>query len=209
MPGGRPPKIADVIARREIRDPSTQEIIGYREITRADQIIEDLHRGLYLERAAKRADVDKTTVYEWQQVATRAQAAKLHDPKYRLSAHERRCIEFSHAVEVAEIEWEAAQNTALERLSRGEIEQVVTTIKVDAEGKTETTTKTSLTLPDAETIKWRLIRRFPHLYNPPKVIAGIDDEGKAVPLEVRVASLAEAARRFKSQASPDAVEQGE
>lgn len=193
---GRPSKINDVIAERPVVDENGDPTGDIVEITVADQIISDVRAGLYAERAARRAGIATSTFYDWEKRGreARRQIDAGQTTLSQLRVNERRCLEFSEAVEQAEAEWEARANVDLERLSRGGVAIVETTVKVGPDGNVlEERTKTSHTLPDAATIEWRLERRFPDRYGRRTKIEGTG-EGGAVPVELRAKQLGEALR---------------
>lgn len=192
MPGGRPPKLDEVIRHRDVRDPDTQELVDSRPVTRREQILADIGTGMYAERACRANGVHKDTFYEWEKIAghvleREAKARQNGSRPIARSMHEKACVEFSDAIRGAEAEWERAKNVELERLERGGVTRTIETVKVqlNADGTekvVERSTRTETTLPDAAITQWRLTRRFPRLYNPRTVLAGIDDAGEEAPL---------------------------
>ena len=191
MPGGRPSKITTVVAI----DANGQEI------TAADRIIQCIRMGGYHETAAAAAGVDKTTLYEWLKVG--AHATDLHHrqgiPLRKLTAHQQRCMEFSHAVAEAEAIAEMDDVATLAELAQGGRIQRTVTTKRDAEGKVlEATERTETLQPNAAVLTWRLERRHPDRWGRRRIeVSGPD--GDAIPVEVRVASIVAAARAFHGE----------
>jgi hypothetical protein len=203
MPGGRPPKLELVVDRVPVIDPETKQPTGdMRPVTMIEKLTGDLRVGMPVHRAAKRAGITSETFYQWEKSAGRARTVLASNDDAEISDYDRLCIAFSDAVDQAELEWEARQNTELERLARGGIEQIETVVKVDTAGQEiERRTKTTRTLPDANVLLTRLKLRFPKEYAERHVLAG-DTESGAIPVEVRVAALAEAAQRFAAETRP-------
>jgi len=191
MPGGRPSKITTVVAI----DPDGNNI------TAADRIVQCIRMGGYHETAAATAGVDKTTLYEWLKVG--AQATDLHQrqgvPLSKLTAHQLRCMEFSHAVAEAEALSEMDDvATAAELAAGGRVHKVVTT-KRDKDGNVlEAVERTETLQPNAAVLTWRLERRFPDRWGRRRIeVSGPD--GEAIPVEVRVRSIIAAARAFHGE----------
>lgn len=208
MPGGRPPKLDLIVDRVPVIDPESKQPTGdLRGVTMIEKLTGDLRVGMPVHRAAKRAGITSETFYQWEKSAGRARTVLANDPDAEISDYDRLCIVFSDAVDQAELEWEARQNTELERLARGGIEQVETVVKVQRDPATgqetelERRTKTTRTLPDANVLLTRLKLRFPKEYAERHVLAG-DSESGAIPVEIRVAALADAAQRFAAENRP-------
>lgn len=196
MPGGRPPKGSDVITHRPVVDPDTHQPTGETvPVTRIDQICDDLAIGMPAHRAAQRAGIAVATFYLWEKTAGRARATRASGGK--LTADEKRCLEFLDRVMDAELRWEARQNATLEQISRGGILQETVVEKVDDKGKVTRTVTSSATLPDARTTLTRLRQRFPKNYQDRVVIEGTGEDG-AIPVEHRVQSLADALAQFQA-----------
>lgn len=211
MPGGRPSTIDAVVGYRDVDGERV-------EITIADRIVASLRAGLFLEPAIAGSGAGKETVYGWIREAGRLRKEYRGDfTTAQLTDHQRRCIEFSDAVDEADGLWEVDSNTLLERLGRGGIPQVTTTIKrgpaprgehgeqlFDEEGRElrgailEETTKTAHTLPDAETLKWRLTRRHPDRYAQRLELSGPGGGPLELSQEERARSLLAQIRRTKS-----------
>lgn len=194
-PRGRPTKINQPVATRDNPDGTTTTI------TVADRIVERLTVGAYMEEAASSAGVHKDTVYEWLKIGANARAriiAGTVTPS-KLTTHERRCLDFSDAVDQATGEWAMRSLTALEQHARGGLKSTTVTEKVDARGRVmERTTKTEELLPNPAVIQWRLERRFPDRYGRQRVeVSG--PEGEAIPIEVRATELAAKLAQIKEQ----------
>lgn len=193
MPGGRPPKLDDVIRHREIRDDNG-DVIERVPVTRREQIISDIGTGLHVERACAANGIHSSTFYDWEKIAgsvleREAKAIENGSRPIARSMREKALVEFSESVRVAEAEWERAKNVELERLERGGVQRTIETVKVQLQSDgtekiVERSTRTETTLPDASITQWRLTRRFPRRYNPRTVLAGIDEDGEEAPLQV-------------------------
>lgn len=143
MPGGRPTKIDQVLDTR-----------GGQPVTVADTIVSAVRAGNYIETAAALAGITKPTLYDW--LNTGSNAAMKGG---KLTAQERRCMEFSNAVGRAMAESEAEDVAGLAALARGvtRVERIV----VDAEGnELSRTTVAERTPPNDKVLMWRLERRF-------------------------------------------------
>lgn len=170
---GRPTVIDKVVAQRTAPDGSRIDI------TTADQIIGALRTGAYFEHACAAGGITKETGYEWQRIAASARRRTIGRDidDATLTDYELQCIRFSDGVVEARDSWIALQIAVLEQSGRGGIPQVTTTVKEELRDVTqpdgsvkqelvevERQTRTSHTLPDVETIKWRLTRMRPDLF---------------------------------------------
>lgn len=173
-------------------------------VTVAQAIVEAVQVGFYMEPAIAATGVAKPTVYLWMKTAGLARLrAKGDTATAELTEHERACCDFLDALEAAKGMWEYGANCDLDRLGRGGIPTEVVTIKVDAEGKTETTTRTTATLPDAKVLMWRLERAVPSRYGQR---IQIDETSPAEPsLDERVSALLESAREWQEREHPKKV----
>lgn len=188
MPGGRPSPIDKTIGHRDVDGTPVP-------VTVFDRIVSALRAGNYIEGAAASAGMSKQAVYDWMKLGARTRLA--NTPDKDRTTHERRCVEFLDAVAEAEAAWEAQANTTLEQLSRGGIPVETVTVKVDGKGKViERTTKTTATLPDAATIKWRLKRRFRDRYAERIEVTGAEGE-PLLPMDERAAAIVEGLRNAR------------
>lgn len=162
-----------------------------RSTTVSEKILSAMRAGAGITQAAASANVTTRTVYSWmatgariEQAAALAQVENLPPPTP--TPHEARCVDFLHAVNIAEADWEILQLTTLEQLGRGGIEQLTTTVKVErqtddkgnpVEVEVERSERRSMTLPDARVIMWRLERRFPDRYRPQVQVEHVGDAG--------------------------------
>ena len=159
-PTGRPSIIDQVIETRP----------DGRTITVADKITNLLRVGAYFERACSAAGVGKATAYGWLKVAARANTELVGDPTYPLTDHQRKCISFADAVDVAEAEAEARWLMLLEVLANGSDPNTDPPISIIREwyDRNGTLTRRQVIreriLPNAQVIMWRLARRFPERY---------------------------------------------
>jgi len=168
MPGGRPRSDIDAVLRNvERRDPETGEIT-LQTITVFSHIVDALRVGMYLEPAILSTGIGKSTVYSWLKTAGTillAHSGREID-RDSLSPHERRCLEFSEAVDEALYSWELRALADHARIERGGIVAETITTKRNASGEVvEQTTKRETLAPDARAIEWRLTRRFPERYS--------------------------------------------
>lgn len=185
---GRTSDIGKVV---RVEDDGTQ-------VTVADAIVEGVRVGLYLEPAIAATGVGKTIVYEWMKIAGKVRTRSHGDPDVlELTDHELACCVFLDALESASGMWEKSANVELERLGRGGIAQEVVTIKIDAEGNEEVTTRTSKTLPDARVLMWRLERRFPSRYG--QRIQLTDKDAVELSPEERAEALVVSAREHRAR----------
>lgn len=152
---GQPSPIDRVIGY----DPQTGD-----PITVAERIVRSIRAGNYFEPSAIAAGVTKETAYEWLRVAGKVRLTARGRPLDTLTPqpthHQRRCVEFSDAVDEAQGLWEVGANTQLEALSRGGLTVETVTEKHDPAGKLlERTVKTETLAPNAQVIEWRLTRK--------------------------------------------------
>lgn len=192
MPGGRPSKITTVVLTREGPDGQTEEV------TAGERIVQCLRMGAYVETAAATAGVDKTTVYEWLKVGAQATAKITAGTATasKLTAHETRCMEFSHAVAEAQALAEMDDLATLAELGAGGRQATSTVTKRNAAGEVlEHVTKVETLQPNAAVLTWRLERRHPDRWGRRRIeVSGPD--GEAIPVEARVAGIVAAARAF-------------
>lgn len=200
MPDGRPPKLDQVLRTRR-RDGATVDV------TIADHIIEAMRLGDYIESAAQSAGVDKRSVYEWMRVGAdlsrrmhRATERGIRAPK--ATAHEKRCLEFSHAIAQATEEWHLATIGTLEQMARGGRTIQTTTEKraIDATTGVETvverTVRTEVLQPSIQAIEWRLRHRFPKRYSERLEVTGAEGGPIELSIEERAAGLASQLRAY-------------
>jgi hypothetical protein len=178
MPGGRPSNIDTVLRNVERRDPETGEITLV-PVTVFSHIVDALRVGMYLEPAILSTGISKSTVYAWLKTAgtiTLAHSGREVN-RNKLSAHERRCLDFLEAVDEAQHSWELRALADHSRIERGGWQSVTVREKVNAAGEVVERTTTSETMaPDARAIEWRLTRRFPERYSQRVVLSGDFDE---------------------------------
>lgn len=160
------------------RPTSLDKIIGKVDgqlVTARDLIPDLIRKGNYLETAAARAGVRKTTVHAWlrtgAQAFNRQHTANQLEMPCSLTPMEKACIAFLDAVALAEAEYEVEANDTLGLLANGGIKTVKTTVKRGpraedgSEGPIlEETTVTEYLAPDKQVLEWRMTRRFPEKY---------------------------------------------
>lgn len=186
MPAGRPSSIDHIVGTRP-------DGTG---ITAADRILEILRIGGYFEEACAAAGISRETGYEWLRRGAQAHAALTRNPKAKITAHERRCLQFSDAKARAEAEWEAMALGELERMARGGRQLTTTTEKRDAEGNViETTTRTETLAPNARVLMWRLERRYPNRYAGRIEVTGAEG-GPLISAEERASAIASQAVEY-------------
>lgn len=152
MPGGRPSAIDRVVAH-----------VQGRPVTAAQQIVQAVAAGNYMETAAAAAGVHKDTLYEWLKVGAAA-----HSKQGRLSHHEQACAEFSDAVAEALAQSEATDVTRLAQLAQGGLVVETVTERMNViQGQNgeqiqvvERTVKSETLAPSLAAVTWRLERRF-------------------------------------------------
>jgi hypothetical protein len=149
MPRGRPTKLNQVIDRVEGQD-----------VTVADTILKHLRRGSFLETAAGCAGIDRRTVQDWLKEGARLAALEMAGtlgPLSKLTAQQRRLLDFHHAAGQAMAESVATKVGVLDQLAQGGLPIEVRTERVTAEG-TVVTVRTERTLPDGQSARWMLER---------------------------------------------------
>jgi len=151
-------------------------------ITAAERILDAMRAGNYLETAAHSCKITKQSIFEWLGVGAQAHAM-LHRGE-KLTAHQKRCKDFSDSVMEAMGIAEATDVARLAQLARGGQEITTTTTRTLTDGTTETTVRKEWTQPDAKVLMWRLERRFGDRWGrqrieigpvTPTELAGIED----------------------------------
>ena len=154
-PRGAPPKLDQPLTRP---DGTVTTIF--------DQIVNDIRVVGYVDKAAARAGIDRTTVFDWLKQGARANTARTKDPRVRLTPYQERCLAFSLAVDQAEAEALSEGMGLMLRVARG-TNRTTTTTKTDKDGKTlEITTKVEETGTDSRALIWLLEHRWPDLLGP-------------------------------------------
>lgn len=154
---GRPTKIDQVIDHREVMDDQGV-VTGTQPVTVADRIVEHLLRGSYLETAAAAAGVARETLNAWLRGAAEAGAA-LHRGD-RITAAQRRLMEFSHAIDQAQAEAEQADLSRLDLLADGKDPAVA-----------------------LRAVQWRMERRRPKRWGPRAALELTGPDGGAIQVD--------------------------
>ena len=174
--------------RRPGRPPAIDKVVAHvdgRPVTAAQQIVQAVAAGNYMETAAAAAGITKETLYEWLRVG-----AKAHQKDGRLSRHEQACADFSDAIAQALAQSEATDVTRLAQLAAGGLQVRTVTEKANViQGPAgeqvqmvERTTKTETLAPNASVVMWRLERRFGKRWGRKQEITGA--EGGPITLDL-------------------------
>lgn len=165
----RPTDLDRIVATVPVRENG--EIVGQRDVTVAERVVELIRAGNYVETAAAATGVSKQSLYQWMRDGAKASRRVLADrdkprrERYRPSKYEEATMRFSDAVSNATALSEADDVTRLARLAQGGHEAVTTVEKYDSSGNlVESTTTTKVLPPDGNIVTWRLERRFPGRY---------------------------------------------
>jgi hypothetical protein len=200
---GRPTKMTayfDTVPATE-RAPARDRTIG-------DALCDFVRLGHFLETACALCGVNAGTVRDWIRTGARAvQRLDAGASRRDLSAHQRRCADFSAAVvrALGEAEHRDVQRLAL--LGGGGLPQrtVVEELELDQDGQerlVKRTTRTTETLPDGATLRWRLERRFPDRWGrrvevDVDLTDGDDDEWGPDPVAEALQALEDTRRRIE------------
>jgi hypothetical protein len=197
---GRPTKLTALYDTVELENG------GRRERTIGEALCDLMRLGNYLETAAAVCGVNAGTVREWVRIGSRALDRLDGGARRRdLTAHERRCADFSAAVGAALSEAQSRDVGRLAVLARGGIPLVRTTERwaTDGDGQevlVERTRVTTESLPDGATLRWRLERRFPDQWGRrPEADADLtdgDDEWGTDPVADALRALQDTSRRI-------------
>lgn len=181
MPAGRPSKLTEQLS---------------------DQLCAHLRTGHYIETACALVGLSKTSMYAWLKNGARHRDSNVAHSKLR--AHDRRCVEFLNAVEVAEAEAEEKDMLRLTALGRGGLEVTTVTEKVNAEGNViEKTTRRETLPPNHQVLEWRMERRWPDRWGRRSTVQVTGKDGGPLELttEERADRLAEDAALFLAGAA--------
>lgn len=185
---GRPSRINEVIGTRTVQHPDGTTTTE--PVTVAERITEALRSGQYVETAAAMAGVHRDSVFSWLRIGANINGAVAAGTRTRrsLTAHEKRCAEFSDAVDEAQRMSEGIDVTRLAQLAAGGVPLTTVVTKYDAQGNVvERTERTEHTLPSAQVLTWRLERRFPHRWGRKTEVSG--PEGGPIAVEVEQAGV--------------------
>lgn len=160
MRTGRPTRMTRLFDVREVDGRRVERTIG-------EALIDLIRLGHFMETACAIVGINSDTAREWIRTGRRALERQQTGARRRdLTAHERRCSDFSVAVTQAlglaeDVDWRR-----LGALARGGIpvETVVEVHELDDDGQerlVKRTVRRTSTLPDGPTLRWRLERRFP------------------------------------------------
>lgn len=189
---------------------------GTRRVTVEARIIELMGTGAHVDTAAASLGVDRMTLHTWLKHGARARIAittgKLGHPddpdaeKPPPEPHHLRCMTFSIAVDAASADWLMRQEATLETASRPH-QRIIEVEKQDAAGNIiEKSRRIEHDGPDLPTLRWRMEKRAPDLYGNRQTIELSGPDGDAIPVDVRVNSLADkiaAVRAKRDQPDPD------
>lgn len=203
QPIGRPADLGRIIDRRPERDEQGNLTGNVVDVTVMDRVVETLRLGGYIEDAAARVGASKKTLYDWMRAGARADR-DLYSGKVtvsKLSAHQRRCREFLHAVVNAEADGKMLLLGLSEKLARGGYKRETVTEKRNSAGQViERTVKEEVAEPDGAMLRWRMERRWPHQFGRRivELVGGGEHswEDEADPVEERADALAEQARAY-------------
>lgn len=193
MPGGRPPKIDQVIDRR----PDGTEVT-------ASQKVIDLTRTIWRPRKAiaAAASVDLATIDNWIKAGGLARARAARGEK--LTPRERRYAEFLGDYEKAEGEAVAARIGGIQRVGQGGYTRrrtVTKTRQAVVKGEVVTLSETTVTEEQADgewtALAWQLERGLPAEFGRRMELVGRDGTD-LVPREQRAATLAEQLEAFQA-----------
>jgi len=155
MPGGRPPAIDKILTHDREGNP----------VTVGEQIVRSIRAGNYFEQACESAGVGRTTGYRWLRQGALTLRKIETKSRAKITANDRRYMEFWRAVTEADAVWEVGSVTLLEQLARGGLTKTVRTVKYDKDGnEVESTERIETLPPDPTVIMWRLERRHPDRY---------------------------------------------
>lgn len=218
-------------ARRGVGAPTklTQRVDD-RGTTVADAIVARISQTGIAAEAASTVGVNRSTFHGWVRDGRRI-AIKMLDGDYKPTPSERRLAAFANAVVEAEDTWHMRTLARLEQIGQGgiHVETVTETVEairdddgalvLDDAGQPRYRTvgrqvKTSTLGPDAATLRWRLERKFPHLYGPqarievsiPELSALGEGPSPAAALVERLEAIAN--RRAESEASMPVLDVG-
>lgn len=207
--GGRPTSLDHLI---DVPAPN-----GMRRVTAEERIIELMATGAHVDTAAASLGITRESLHTWLKIGGRTRIAltsgKLGHPddpdaeQPPPDPHSLRCAQFSIAVDAAQAEWLMRQEATLETAVRPR-QRKIETRTVDGQGNTVSeATRTETLEPDLATLRWRL-ERHPasrEHYGNRQSIELSGPGGEAVPVNVRIGSLADkiAAVRAKRQTPPE------
>lgn len=133
--------------------------------TIADYIVVQVRAGAHPEHAAAAAGVMPGQFRAWmREGATTLNRYFSGEEWHNFSDNQQDSALFAQATAQAVGRWASNAAIALEQLARGGMELGETKVKVDARGRTETTTTSSRTLPDRAALTWKLERLLPGVY---------------------------------------------
>jgi transposase len=207
---GRPTKLTALFDVREVDGRRVERTIG-------EALCDFVRLGHFMATACALVGINSDTAREWIRTGRRAvdrldAGARRRD----LSAHERRCSDFSVTVATALAEAEHRDVRRLAALAAGGLPQVtvVEEHELDGDGQerlVKRTTRATETLPDAAPLRWRLERRFPDRWGR-RVELDVDladddaDEFGEDPIEAAKRRLLDRARRLtEGQAALESI----
>jgi hypothetical protein len=158
-------------------------VVDDRGTTVAEAIVRRIEQTGIAAEAASSVGVSRHVFHGWVRDGRRIAMRKLADPDLRLTLAERRLADFATAVVEAEDAWHLRTLARLEQIGHGGTivetitEQVEPVLNDDGTPKLDDrdqpvykvvgrSVKRQTLGPDAPTLRWRLERKYPHLYGP-------------------------------------------
>lgn len=151
-------------------------VIDDKGLTAGNRLCELLRIGTHLDHAAAGVGVTVSEVRRWMRDGLAALARyDAGTPWSTFTLDEQRLATFAHDAVVAEGEWIARGNAALEELARGKtITKTTRTLTNGVEVERRVTVEEGR--PDARVLMWRMERRYPNLYGQRSTVTLLTDD---------------------------------